>query len=165
MDLAAIARQFFAHVDVHGPVPAHRPELGPCHVWTGAINPRWGYGSFRRTNAQRWTFFLAEGRWPEPCALHHCDNRPCVRRDHLFEGSKKDNARDMAAKGRQWLQVAPELALGERNSNSKVTDAQRDEIRARYALGEPQGRLGREYGLSRTGVGYIVRSATLNGGT
>src|SRR5208282_3495744 len=28
-------RRFWAHVDKNGPVPPHRPALGPCWVWTG----------------------------------------------------------------------------------------------------------------------------------
>src|SRR5262245_30404599 len=34
------------------------------------------------------------------CACHTCDNRPCVNPDHLFEGTKGDNARDSIKKGR-----------------------------------------------------------------
>ena len=98
--------RFFSHVDTNGPVPSHRPELGPCHPWTGALNPD-GYGEFStggrgsyQTLAPRVAFFIAEGRWPEPHALHHCDNPPCVRRSHLWEGDQDNNMKDAAAKGR-----------------------------------------------------------------
>lgn len=34
------------------------------------------------------------------CVLHHCDNTACVRPSHLFLGTKDDNNKDMAFKGR-----------------------------------------------------------------
>lgn len=46
-------------------------------------------------------FFLEYGRWPDPCALHSCDNPPCCNGRHLFEGTVADNNADKWAKGRQ----------------------------------------------------------------
>jgi hypothetical protein len=115
-----LQERFDAKVDVNGPIPAHRPELGPCHVWTGYVRED-GYGEIKLDDGtteltHRVAWLIAEGRMPYPCGLHHCDNRACVRRAHLFEGTKRDNARDMAAKGRQALQAHPERAArGSRN--------------------------------------------------
>ncbi len=99
-----LIKRFLAKVNVNGPVPSHCPELGPCHVWTAGTFST-GYGAFsmgtRTVQAHRVAFFFEHGRWPEPCALHHCDNRACVRPSHLFEGSKGDNVRDMDGKGRR----------------------------------------------------------------
>jgi hypothetical protein len=39
---------------------------------------------------------IPAGMW----VLHHCDNPPCVRPDHLFIGNRSDNIRDAIAKGR-----------------------------------------------------------------
>jgi hypothetical protein len=106
-----LASRFWATVNKNGPVPAHRPELGPCWVRPG----RYGGMLYVSTKimsraAHRVAFFLKWGRWPEPCCLHKCDNGPigCVRWDHLFEGTFSDNVQDMIAKGRQNV---PDVSL------------------------------------------------------
>lgn len=92
---------------------------GECWIWTGARvkssrNPV-GYGSFAptRTNTQlahRVSYEWACGPIPFGLwVLHHCDNPPCVRPDHLFLGTAAHNAADMVAKGRS--------ATGERNGS------------------------------------------------
>ncbi len=100
--------RFRANVDTNGPVI--RPELGPCHEWKGGRFST-GYGAFRMDGktvyAHRLAFFFAHGRWATPCTLHKCDNRPCVRGDHLFEGTKGDNNRDRHRKGRTSLTGNP----------------------------------------------------------
>jgi 5-methylcytosine-specific restriction endonuclease McrA len=113
-----------AHVNRNGPIPIHRPELGPCHIWTGATTND-GYGKMgvgsardgtRRTvETQRVAFFVANGRWPTPEALHLCDNPPCVKAQaddqgpaHIIEGTRAANMRDCASKDRNGSQTHPE---------------------------------------------------------
>jgi hypothetical protein len=136
--------RFWAKVNKDGPIPPHRPELGPCWVWTaGTVDA--GYGGFwlcgKMRRAQRVAFLIKHGRWPEPCACHRCDNPPCVREDHLFEGTHAANARDRDAKGRQvtlrgaehWSRYHPELLpRGDRNGARRHPE--------RLARGDRSGR-------------------------
>jgi len=111
----SLADRFWEKVNKDGPVPPHRPELGPCWLWTASVDVS-GYGQLEvqelgmPTHASRVAFFLAEGRWPEPQALHHCDNPPCVKAvadelgpAHIFEGTQACNVADMHAKGRGFV--------------------------------------------------------------
>ena len=103
-----LAAQFWSHVNKDGtlPDPDVYGDIGFCWLWTGATDGR-GYGALnnRRVSdkplkAHRVAFCLETGRWPEPSALHRCDNTRCVRFSHLFEGTQTDNMRDAARKGR-----------------------------------------------------------------
>jgi hypothetical protein len=84
-----VEQRFWAKVDKHGPVPGHKPELGPCWVWTASINAKTGYGRFgishgHMTDAHRYAYFLAHGPVPDGLDVHHeCHTRRCVRFEHL----------------------------------------------------------------------------------
>ena len=141
-----LAERFAALVDVDGPTPEHCPEIGPCHLWLGARHAT-GYGVIttdRKTElAHRVAFLLVEGRLPKPCGLHRCDNRLCVRRDHIFEGSKKANTADMIAK--------------KRGNQAKLTDADIVDVFARKARGDSQHSIALAKGVSDSLVSAIVR--------
>ena len=78
--------------------------MTPCIEWTGCLNA-YGYGV--RT-IKRKVYLVHRLAWedehgPIPdglCVLHHCDNRACRNVEHLFLGTRGDNNRDCAAKGR-----------------------------------------------------------------
>lgn len=92
-----------------------------CWLWTGATH-RNGYGSFklrggRQVRAHRFSWELARGPVPDGLSvLHRCDNRRCVRPEHLFVGTQRENLSDMVAKGRsatcgpRWHHTASETA-------------------------------------------------------
>lgn len=58
--------------------------------------------------------------------LHKCDNPACVRPDHLFLGTQKDNVDDMRRKGRA------NKAKGSEHPNAILTEKQVMEIRRKY---------------------------------
>jgi hypothetical protein len=176
MDRAGVwVTRFWAKVNKVGPVPPHRPELGPCWVWIGARHTRKGQRRYGHVSihgvvyqAHRVSFLLQHGRWPEPQGLHRCDNMACVRPSHLFEGTNDDNNADMMAKGRHVAprgdangsRLHPERRprfTGETNPVAVLTDAAVMEIRARYSGGEAtQRKLAMDYGVSQSTVSLVV---------
>lgn len=99
----ALRERFEENVDRRAGQGPH----GDCHVWTGSLTAqgygRIGIGDGHYKRAHRVAWFLATGAWPTKDILHSCDNPPCVRLAHLFEGTSVDNVRDMDAKGRRGL--------------------------------------------------------------
>jgi hypothetical protein len=78
-----------------------------CWVWTGATVG--GYGVIREGTrnvlTHRVAWELTHGAIPEErYVLHRCDVRSCVRPDHLWLGTYRDNLHDAYDKGRlpQW---------------------------------------------------------------
>ena len=115
-----------------------------CWYWTGAQAGK-HYGAFWLDHssyvmAHRFAYELMYGPIPEHLFVcHTCDTPLCVNPAHLWLGSKGDNNRDRAAKGRS--------AQGENNGQSKLTADQVQELRTRAAHGEPITRLARAFGV------------------
>jgi hypothetical protein len=110
MDEKTVAR-FWAKVNRNGRTV--RPELGPCWEWTAGKFSN-GYGAFaeshkKQRKAHRVSYALAVGDIP-PGALvcHRCDNPSCVRPEHLFAGSDRDNVIDCVQKHRRGVWTKPE---------------------------------------------------------
>lgn len=80
-----------------------------CWEWEGDLCSN-GYGDLafcekgKRTRifAHRFSYVFYKGPLEEGKYIcHACDNPKCVNPNHLFQGSPKDNVRDMFSKGRQ----------------------------------------------------------------
>lgn len=152
-----VTERFWEKVDRDGPIPAHRPELGPCWVWTARRNAK-GYGTFCLTHrvkgarcilAPRVAYTLAFGFFgPAFRVLHKCDAPPCVRPDHLFLGTVADNNHDMIAKGRYRQGCAP----GEAHPFAKLTEAKVIAIRHLRERGATTVELARQFGVHHTTI-------------
>lgn len=86
-----IEDRFWEKVNKDGPIPEHRPDLGPCWVWMDAPMPN-GYGRIFvsktptriETYAHRLSYQLLVGPIPDGLTIDHlCRNRMCVNPDHL----------------------------------------------------------------------------------
>ncbi len=185
-----ILERFWLRVNKDGPIPAHKPELGPCWVWTGATTYQ-GYGKMNIRGVRNFTHRISweihngpvpDGLW----VLHKCDFTTCCRPDHLFVGTNQDNTADSTTKGRRasgerhgthtkpetlkrgdehWTNRMPEKVKGESNGFSKLTD---DEVRAirkaykgdEYTNRESQQSIADRFGIHQTAVSAIVRRQT-----
>lgn len=127
-----------------------------CWIWT-ACRGFGGYGVFYAGRqfsrkgtvpAHRMAWFFQTGqllRKPfEMC--HHCDNPPCVNPAHLFVGTRSDNMKDCAAKGRRAHQLDPSVQVrGSRCAWAKLTEA--DVVKIRLSK-ERTGVLAKRYGVN-----------------
>lgn len=139
-------------------------RTGKCWVWVGRRNPK-GYGqcSVRDEEwlAHRLSWAMANGPIPSGALiLHHCDNPPCVRPDHLYAGTHSDNTRDMLARGRTAHLVGPPLAYRGRSAfvRTKLTPESVRQMRADRSGGMSERAL-----ASKFGVGVATAHAVVSG--
>jgi predicted XRE-type DNA-binding protein len=158
--------RFLSYINMDGPIPEHRPGLGPCWTW-GASFDQDGYakigitisvGKYMTARAARksWEWFYGPiGK--ELLVLHKCDNPSCVNPIHLFLGNSKSNVMDMHDKGRFPRQD------GDFNFAAKITRKIAEEIRVLYASGNfTQLEIANKFKISRENVGHVVRGNTWN---
>jgi hypothetical protein len=135
-----------------------------CWEWAAALGTK-GYGKIQRPGtritegAHRASYELNIGPIPTGLwVLHKCDNRKCVRPDHLFLGTCQDNIDDMHAKGRGAL-----TNLGSTGARSVTRVFSDDEVRAmreRAARGVSMCRIAKEVGHDKRGVARAIKGIT-----
>jgi hypothetical protein len=92
-----VSERFWSKVD----------KSGECWEWTSSVGTT-GYGQFyfspdqRVVRAHRASMMLLHGDLDQSVfVLHRCDNRLCVRPDHLYLGDHSQNMADMHSRGRE----------------------------------------------------------------
>lgn len=123
-----------------------------CWIWTSGKTTH-GYGTVRGQLAHRAAWMREHGPIPEGLGvLHRCDNPPCVRPDHLFLGTPKDNKADCVSKGRH--------AWGENFGTSKLTNEKAAEVKTLLSQGVGVCEVARRFGMSSTAISEIKAGRT-----
>ena len=135
-----------------------------CWTWTGAMRPN-GYGQFMFDGypwkAHRMAWTLTNGKIPAGKVIAHaCDNRRCVRPDHLRAWTQAENLQDMHRKGRykpdpSWWKPR----RGETHPSTHLTQSDVDYIRANYKRYQHPG-LHHKFGVSKVAIHCIVNNKT-----
>ena len=129
-----------------------------CWIWTAKLNPAkyGGHGQVRvgqtMVGAHRIAWVLTHGPIPPKLnVLHRCNVAACVRPDHLYLGTQRENTRDAIANGtyHRWVGAA--------HPRAKLTDDDVRAIRSRHANGVKYRDLATEYGVTYGLIGHIVR--------
>lgn len=154
----SLPRRFSGKVDFNG----------QCWMWKN-YKDKDGYGQYSVKSypiqAHRFSWIHFNGEIPDGlCILHKCDTPACVNPTHLFLGTKRDNAKDMASKQRNWSTKYPELVpKKESHWNAKLTQADVDEIRKLYRKGNRWApsefdatNLAKKFGVHKVQINKIV---------
>lgn len=124
-----------------------KPE--ECWPWTGGKSNGYGIlqfdGEVRYAHTVAWQ--LTHGAVPPPplCVLHHCDNPPCCNPNDLFQGTKGDNMRDMAQKGRSGGRP-----------NARLTPKEARQAVELVASGTAQQDVAKRLGVTRQNISNVI---------
>lgn len=129
-----------------------------CRIWRGRFGGH-GYGEFAMkafpgiSTVPQLVCTLVHGpRPPRHDAAHECGVRACYNWRHLTWKTKADNQADRRKHG---THARPETC-----NRAKLSWHDVREIRRRAASGETGAALGREFGVTKTNVSFILRRLT-----
>lgn len=132
---------------------------GDCWEWLGHRHNGYGRLSSKRIGrplVHRLVLALRLGRPVDGMALHRCDNPPCFRPRHIYEGDAAQNTRDRDSRGRG--------AVGARHAKTKLTPEQVREICRRYQPGLNRWRRGNaaelaaQFGIAKKYIPLIIKN-------
>jgi hypothetical protein len=140
-------------------------KTNECWEWKGRLS-KTGYGLFDIHNfpyaAHRFSYELNVGPIPKGLfVLHKCNNRKCVKPEHLYAGTQKDNMRDCINAGRfvrptaHWEDLKA-TQFGEGSPVAKLKVEEVKQIRNQRRLGISYSEIGRQFGIHHTTVRDIV---------
>ncbi len=124
-----------------------------CWLWSGGKMKN-GYANFfigkKSQRVHRLSYQHYFGSIPNGLGvLHKCDVRNCIRPDHLFTGTQKDNLQDCKIKGR--------TTIGIKNAMAKLDDEKASLIRKLYSSGGiTQRTLATQFGITQSNVSRLV---------
>lgn len=125
-----------------------------CIEYEGSLSLGYGrvWKNGKELKAHRVAWEEANGSIPDDmCVCHRCNNKACINPDHLYLASKKQNTIDAYRDGL----IKP--AVGERHSQSKLTEAEVLEIRASDVSGR---QLAHRYSVDPMTISLIRRRIT-----
>ena len=133
-------------------------KTGNCWLWKASRHGN-GYGKFslqdRACMAHRISWFLNQGEIPNGLlVLHKCDVRHCVKPDHLFLGTQKENILDAHRKKRM------KNLRGENHPFAKLKNKQAEEIRSLYRTGFRQKEIADRLNLGKHVITSVVNYKT-----
>lgn len=130
-------------------------KTATCWLWMGGRLPHthpYGFCNYngKTVRAHRQAWILTYGAIPAGLwVLHHCDNPPCCRPEHLYLGTIADNTRDTHARNR--------YPLGEEHYNARLTAQDIHTIRILAQGGTLQKDIAQQFGIQQQTVSKIVR--------
>ena len=143
-----------------------------CYEWEGSLDSK-GYGrmpagGFENVKAHRVAMLIEKGEIEDGLVVaHKCDNPRCVRPSHLMICTQKENIEDAAKKGRNatgdrsGARTCPEVRpRGITQWKHKLTESDVRKIRIRYAAGETQRSIAKDFSVSHQCIYYVATRFT-----
>ena len=138
-----------------------------CWEWIGIVHGA-GYGLFAWRyeskqyflDAHRFSHLIYKGTIPDGLDVcHSCDNKRCVKPDHIWTGTRQENMMDAWQKGRMHIGDH----RGEKNGNAKLTAAIVAEIRRRHRKRIVTAKmLAGEFGVGKGTIDAILQGRSWN---